>query len=135
MMKVAKVLIIDEQDQYLMLWRSGHPELPNDPDLPGGVLEEGEEPAFAAVREVEEESGMTILEEDLELLYQGSEYSKHGTVKSLYVTRINPRQEVVISWEHSAYEWVSRDTFLDLAKSAKDTYMHMVHDVVSKKSF
>lgn len=133
-MKVAKVLIVDDQDQYLMLWRSDHPALPNDPDLPGGTLEEGEAPAFAAVREVEEEAGLTIPEEDLELLYQGSEYSVHATVKSLYMVRINPRQEVVISWEHSAYEWVSRDRFLEIAKSAKDTYMHMVYDVVSKKA-
>jgi mutator protein MutT len=131
-MGVAKVVIIDDQEQYLMMWRSDHPNYPNDPDLPGGMIEAGETPEVAAAREVDEEAGIKVSESDLELLYKGSEYSAHNTEKSLYVVKLDSRPEVVISWEHSGYEWLSREAFLKTAQAAKDTYMHMVHDVVSQ---
>lgn len=132
-MGVAKVLIIDGHGQYLMFWRGNHPRLPNDPDLPGGTIEEGESPEVAAVREVDEEAGITIALGDIELLYYGMDYSVHGVGYSLYLMRVSTRPEVVISWEHDSYEWLSRDVFLSAAKDAADTYMHMVHDVVSKQ--
>jgi len=132
-MGVAKVLIIDEQNKYLMLWRGNHPRLPNDPDLPGGTIEAGETPEVAAIREVQEEAGIVISPNDLELLYKGLDYSFHGVEYTLYVATIHPRPEVVLSWEHEGYEWLDRETFLIKAKEATDTYMHMVHGVVSKK--
>ncbi|MDB5163285.1 MAG: hydrolase [Candidatus Saccharibacteria bacterium] len=134
-MGVAKVLIIDEQDQYLLLWRGNHPRLPNDPDLPGGTIEAGEVPDEAALREVDEEAGITLDPTDIELVYTGTDYSAHGIEYSLYVTKQSPRPEVAISWEHESYEWLTRDNFLKTARDAKDTYMHMVYDVVSKNNF
>src|ERR1700712_2790183 len=100
-MQAAKVLIIDEQNLYLMMWRSNHPYFGNDPDLPGGTIEEGETPDVTAVREVEEEAGIKILLTDIELLYQGSEYSLNGVKMSLYLAKIEPRPEVIMSWEHA----------------------------------
>ncbi|MDB5180340.1 MAG: hydrolase [Candidatus Saccharibacteria bacterium] len=134
-MGVAKVLIIDEQNQYLMMWRSEHPHFPNEPDLPGGTIEASETPDVAAVREVEEEAGIKIALADIKLLYQGPQYSAHHTGYSLYVIKISPRPKVVISWEHAGYEWLSRDEFLKAAKNSTDTYMHMVYEVVSKNNF
>jgi len=131
-MGVAKVLIIDEQNKYLMLWRGNHPRLPNDPDLPGGTIEAGESPDVAAIREVQEEAGINLSSRDMELLYKGLDYSRHGIEYSLYVVTINPRPKVALSWEHEGYKWLDRDTFLVEAQSATDTYMHMVHDIVSK---
>lgn len=132
-MRVAKVLIIDDQGKYLMMTRANHPHFGNDPDLPGGTIEEGESPEIAAIREVEEEAGIVVLPADIELIYQGSEYSNHNTGYSLYLTRISKRPEVIISWEHAGYEWLSRDAFLSMSKNATDTYMRMVYDVVSKQ--
>lgn len=41
--RVAKVLIHDlSSDEYLLLIRADHPHFPNDPDLPGGTVEDGE---------------------------------------------------------------------------------------------
>jgi len=37
-----------------------------------------------------------------------------------------------MSWEHSSYEWIDRDDFLEKVKDARDTYMHMVYDVLIK---
>jgi len=131
-MGAAKVLIIDNQDQYLLMIRDNHPHFGNDPDLPGGTIEDGESHEVAAVREVEEEAGITISLDDIELLYKGFDYSAHGIEYSLYLTRLNYRPEVVVSWEHASYRWLSREDFLKTTKTSNDTYMLMVHDVVSK---
>lgn len=132
-MRVAKVLLIDTDGQYLLLTRNAHPFLHDDPDLPGGIVEKGETPLLAVAREVEEELGVSIPADAFELIYEGSKYSLHNTRKSLYVARVSPRPEVVISWEHKSYAWLSRDEFLAQVKTAKDTYMHMVYDVVSER--
>ena len=131
-MGVAKVLIIDEQNKYLMLQRGNHPRLPNDPDLPGGTIEAGESPEVAAIREVQEEAGIIISPSSLELLYKGFDYSSHDVEYSLYSARVSTRPEVALSWEHEGYEWLARESFLEAAKDATDTYMHMVYDMVSK---
>lgn len=55
MKQVAKVVIIDSEDRYLIMTRSNHPTFLDDPDLPGGTIEEDEDPLEAAIREVVEE--------------------------------------------------------------------------------
>ena len=52
MAKVAKLLLIDPRGHLLLLERSNHPRFGNDPDLPGGTLEEGESLRETMVREV-----------------------------------------------------------------------------------
>lgn len=69
---------------------------------------------------------------DMQEVYAGLDYSTHGTHKSLFVAKLEKRPEIVMSWEHSAYEWISREAFLDAAKNAKDDYMHMVYAVMSR---
>ena len=131
-MGFAKVVIIDEQNRYLMMWRTDHPLFGNDPDLPGGNIERGETPEDAVVREVEEEAGIKILPANLEVIHHLSAFSSIGLSATLYLVRLNHRPEVIMSWEHSSYDWLSREEFLQNAKSAKDRYMHMVCKVVSK---
>lgn len=131
MKQVAKLLIIDNDDKHLLMYRSGHPTFGNDPDLPGGTLEEGEVPLQTMIREVYEEAGVAIDEATAQMLYEGMDYSAHKTHYSLYIAKIIERPEIIMSWEHSAYEWIDRDDFLEKAKNANDTYMHMVYDVLN----
>lgn len=131
-MSVAKTVIIDESGKYLILTRSDHPRFHFDPDLPGGAVEEGEEPIDANVRELHEELGILISASDLEHLYSGTDYSAHGTEYHLYTLQLQDRPEIAISWEHSASEWVDKEAFVSRAESAVDTYMHMVSDVLKK---
>jgi len=135
MKQVAKIVVVDENNNYLLMQRSDHPSFPNDPDLPGGIVEEGELPLDAMLREVVEEAGFSIDRKVVERLYFGDEYSAHNTYYSLYKAKLVKRPEVIISWEHSSYEWIDRDLFIDRAKNAKDTYMHMVHDVILDNNF
>lgn len=127
---VAKLIIIDPDGYYLMMWRSNHPTFGDDPDLPGGTMEEGETPIRAMMREVMEESGVSVDAAKVDLLYDGEKYSDNNTRYVLYGTVLSKRPEIEISWEHSTYEWQTRDTFLATARAANDTYMHMAADTL-----
>ena len=129
--KVAKIIVIDETGSYLLLRRSDHPAFGNDPDLPGGTLEEGESTLETMVREVEEEAGLKIDASRVQEIYSGTDYSEHGTHYVLYVTNLDARPEVVLSWEHASFEWLPRDKFIEQLRHTKDTYMHMAGDVVA----
>jgi 8-oxo-dGTP pyrophosphatase MutT (NUDIX family) len=130
MKMVAKAVIIDEDGKYLLMKRSNHPRFLNDPDLPGGTIEEGESPLIAMIREVIEEAGIMLDPNDVTKLYQGDDYSYHHTEYSLYEARLAARPDVTISWEHDSYAWVTREEFLRQAQAAADTYMHMVYEVL-----
>lgn len=130
MKQVAKIIIIDENNKYLLLRRSDHPTFPNDPDLPGGIIEAGEDSLQAVLREVLEEVGIILNPDETVHKYTGAEYSAHQTIYNLYVARVARRPDVKISWEHVSYDWVSLKEFLKQAHEAVDTYMHMVYDVM-----
>lgn len=42
MKKVAKLVIVDPQNNYLLMYRNQHPTFGDDPDLPGGTVEGSE---------------------------------------------------------------------------------------------
>ena len=132
MKQVAKLIIIDNDNKYLLMYRNSHPTFGPDPDLPGGTLVEGEQPIETMIREVKEEAGIEISASQVRLLYQGGDYSTHGTEYSLYSAALDGRPDVTISWEHSSYKWIVHNEFLEKIKGAKDTYMHMVYNVLSK---
>lgn len=130
MNKVAKLVMIDPEDKYLLMYRSNHPVFGDDPDLPGGTLEADETLLETMLREVHEEAGVVIDAETVKQVYSGTDYSRHGTHYALFVAHISPRPEIHISWEHTSYEWIPRDEFLQKAHDANDTFMHMVYDVL-----
>jgi len=132
MKQVAKLVIVDGRGKYLLMQRSDHPTFGNDPDLPGGTLEEGELPLEAMIREVFEEAAVRIDRANVREVYTGADYSAHGTHYSLYITELEGTPEIIMSWEHSLYEWLDRDAFLEKVHKANDTYMRMVHDVLKE---
>lgn len=133
MKKVAKLVIVDSENKYLLMYRSNHPTFGIDPDLPGGTLEDHETLPETVLREVKEESGVDIGANSVREIYSGTGYSAHGTHYTLFIAELNTRPTIAMSWEHSGYEWLDYDEFLRKAMSAKDTYMHMVANTLKQQ--
>ena len=129
-MHVAKLLLIDADNKYLMMYRSKHPVFGDDPDLPGGTAEPGESLEEALAREVLEEINVSINVSALEQICVSDTYSKIGTLYALYALHVSARPTITISWEHKSYEWLERDEFIQICRGAKDNFMHMTADAL-----
>ncbi|MFJ8332903.1 NUDIX domain-containing protein [Streptomyces sp. NPDC094437] len=57
MNNAAIVAVLDDQDRVLMMWRYRFVPQQWGWELPGGIVDEGEDPANTALREIEEETG------------------------------------------------------------------------------
>lgn len=80
--------------------------------IPGGIAEPREDPLNAAVRETHEETGLLV--EDPELLRVWSYIGLHD-LDAIHATYVgwSSSGDVVISGEHSAYDWVEPQAFLE----------------------
>ncbi len=110
---IAKALILDSDNNMLILRRSQtHPTLAGHLDLPGGLIEGGEEPGEALSREIEEETGLKISPLELKLTYAGTEiHDEQSRVRLFYIAELKQKTpQIVISWEHEDPEWMEVGT-------------------------
>lgn len=122
---VAKALLLDASNNFLLLIRSDtHPALAGYPDLPGGTIEENEEPGDGLIREVSEETGIIIRHEDIRVLYTTTKLMHNRSYPTLlYVSRIDgDRPDVTISWEHKSYEWAPMSRLPEVEPQLATTY-------------
>jgi 8-oxo-dGTP pyrophosphatase MutT (NUDIX family) len=129
-MKTVLKVIVKNNEDYLMMYRSDHPTFGIDPDLPGGIMEQGESSLDTLLREVEEEIGLILTENQVRKVYEGDSYSARGTVYVLYLADVLQKPSIKTSWEHSSFEWLSKTRFVSKAYGANDTYMHMSADIL-----
>jgi mutator protein MutT len=97
---VSKAVIIKE-DGALLLLRSAGEKYPNKWDLPGGHIHVGEDPKDGLIREVREETGIT-LSEPIEKLYEEDNIT-------FYKAQM-PDQKVTLSHEHDDHKFVTSET-------------------------
>lgn len=131
--RAAKLIMVYKDSQYLLLTLNRHPLLGSTPDIPGGTAHADESAVEAMIREVHEETGVLVAEEDVELLYSGSEYSLRGSQYDIFITNFEDKPEIILSWEHSAYRWVDYDTFIKKTRKAIDGVTRTVPKILNKR--
>lgn len=122
---VTKALILDANGDFLLLTRSDtHPHLAGFADLPGGGVNQSESFRTALVREVSEETGLQLEENQLRVAYTVTQVI-HGTSYPtvLYCVRLEDiKPEVAISWEHKSYEWAPIEKLPEVEPQIAPTY-------------
>jgi 8-oxo-dGTP pyrophosphatase MutT (NUDIX family) len=109
MLAGAKVFVLDDFGRVLVIRRSKtDPRRPLTWDIPGGVVESDEDPGVAAVREVWEETGISL--EGVKLIE-----ANLGDEIELYIYRSNSSHtNVSLSFEHDQHLWVTLAEFQEL---------------------
>ena len=97
--KVSKAVIV-KQDGALLLLRSAGQKFPHKWDLPGGHIHVGEDPKDGLIREVKEETGIT-LSEPIEKLYEEDNIT-------FYRAQM-PDEKVTLSHEHDDHKFVTKE--------------------------
>ncbi len=108
--KVAKVIIINDDNHVLMLKRSDYVDkFAGEWDLPGGHIQVGEEFETGMKREVKEETGLTI--EDCTFV---------GKIDNLdfYYCQY-PEKPIKLSHEHTAFRFFSKNNLDSSGKFEK----------------
>lgn len=114
-----KAIVINSEGKFLAVRRSKTaPAKPLSWDLPGGELDFGEDPVKGIVREVEEETGITI--ESIEPFDVEAHIAPN---EEFWVTIAYKAQcrdgDVKLSFEHDEFKWVAPKEFLKLKSSEK----------------
>ncbi len=108
-----KAVLIREDGKILALRRSStDPTRPLTWDLPGGEVEFREDLTVSIQREIREEVGITV--ETLSLLDVIGWVNPRGEywISIGYVAHIPQDSQVVLSFEHDTFEWLSKEEFL-----------------------
>lgn len=132
MYRSAKLLLRDSEGSVLLLRRSTtHPWHPHGPDLPGGVIEDGENFRVGLTRELKEETGLMINPIDLVELYEVRDEAVDGARihRFIFTSQLQVRQpHVTLSWEHDKYDWVHLEEVKGLERANQEGV-----DVIIKK--
>jgi 8-oxo-dGTP diphosphatase len=110
---VAKVLLINPSGEVLTLRRSKTDERrPLEGDIPGGWVDEGEDFAAAAKREVTEETGIKLTATP-QLVYSHTEMRGDANVCWLFFVAETAQTEVSLSFEHDQAKWLTLDRAIE----------------------
>jgi hypothetical protein cdivTM_02988 len=112
---VAKALVRNSEGLYLVLYRGNtHPLFPGHIDFPGGEVEPKETPEAAVMREIQEETGLSVNPNKLKKLF-AKQYRQ--TTHMLFEAKLaEPDAKIALSWEHKSYRWITPEELKSLPK-------------------
>ena len=128
---VAKALVRSSEGLCLVLHRGNtHPRFPGHIDFPGGEVEPKETPEAAVMREIQEETGLSVNPNKLKKLF-AKQYRQ--TTHMLFEAKLTePDAKVALSWEHKSYLWITPEELKSLPKfSDADPYYTDVVDYLA----
>ena len=106
--RTAKAILVSKTGKVLLLRRSAtHPTEGLKFDLPGGVVEQGEDNEAALTREILEETGLTLSIAELRLIFTRTN-EKNGKIAFRFIYAISVKQDnptIQLSWEHDKAIW------------------------------
>jgi 8-oxo-dGTP diphosphatase len=109
--RVAKAALLNSSGEVLLLIRSEKDaRMPGEPDFPGGTVDDGEHIEDGVLREIKEETGLVLSQDDLSPEYTATRCDHEGNrILVMFFGRIGAGATISLSHEHSAYEWLSVD--------------------------
>ncbi|MGE0010157.1 MAG: NUDIX hydrolase [Candidatus Babeliales bacterium] len=112
-MLVAKVLVfynVGEQPLLLLLKRTSKALVsPGMEDLPGGTIESGESVADGAVREVQEEAGLTLKRMQQLTTHEWPHPSGKMVLEYLFCAVVDTKDVTISPREHDSFRWIKLD--------------------------
>lgn len=121
---IVRTVIIHKGSILLLRRSPDDRDRPGDYDLPGGGPDEGESLEHAALREVEEETGLKLPLNILKKLsYPSPEQQEPGRHRHVFVVEYDSdvRPTIILSSEHVAFDWLLPSVVLD-------TFTHPVYN-------
>ncbi len=100
----CKGFIFNTSGQLLLVKKQSRPNRVGHWDIPGGGLEVGEQPGQGLVREIMEETGLSL--NSFELLDVISDTTKRGFSVYILFRGVCQDAEVQLSHEHEDYAWI-----------------------------
>lgn len=124
MKKTIRVVgcIVAQDDTILMLYRSPSETDPSLWGIPAGKVDDGEDDLSAVTRELFEETGLMLDDDDLQFLGELSiEYEAITVIFPIYSVLLTKKPDIILdNEEHTDYRWLTVKQVLILPDLMKD---------------